>query len=39
MRPRQSKVTVHGILIVTPVSVEKFCVVTVPESLKSIVTA
>jgi hypothetical protein len=38
VRPRQSNVIVRGMLIVTPVSVEKVCVVTVPEPLKSIVT-
>ncbi len=39
IRPRQSKVTVRGMVMVTPLSVEKFWVVTVPEPLKSIVTA
>ena len=39
MCPRQSKLMVNGILMVTPVSVEKFWVVTVPEPLKSIVIA
>jgi len=38
VRPRQSNAIVRGILIVTPLSVEKFWVVTVPEPLKSIVT-
>ncbi len=40
MRPRQSNVIVRRVVMnVTSASSEKFCVVTVPESLKSIVTA
>jgi hypothetical protein len=40
IRPRQSKVTVCKLVMkVTPLSSEKFCVVTVPESAKSIVIA
>jgi hypothetical protein len=39
IRPRQSKLIVNGMLMVTPVSVKRFWVVTVPEPLKSIVTA
>jgi len=39
IRPRQSKLTDRGMLIVTLLSVEKFWVVTVPLPLKSIVTA
>jgi hypothetical protein len=38
VRPRQSKVTVRGMLIVTPISTEIFRVVTVPELSKSMVT-
>ncbi|HSV33534.1 MAG TPA: hypothetical protein VLH87_05375, partial [Pyrinomonadaceae bacterium] len=40
VRPRQSKSIVEiGMLKVTPVSVVKFCVLTVPEPLKSMVIA
>lgn len=40
IRPRQSKLNeLPGIFIVTPVSVEKFCVVRTPDPLKSMVTA
>ena len=38
VRPRQSKVTVLGMLIETPISTEIFRVVTVPELSKSMVT-